>query len=99
MTDSEILSDIRGTLKEIHSDITDVKTEVVELRTIQTIQTTTNETRLRKLEKGVEGNGQPGLKVRVDRLERVAHWSGKLLWVLVPTIIGLIALGIRYSLS
>lgn len=99
MTDSEILSEIQDTLKEIHSDVTDVKGEVIELRTIQTIQTTTNETRLRKLEKGVEGNGQPGLKVRVDRLERVAHWSGKLLWVLVPTILGLIALGVKYSLS
>jgi hypothetical protein len=43
-----------------------------------------------KLVTWIEGNGQPGIKVRIDRLEQAHKTLTRLTWVTVTSVVGAI---------
>lgn len=92
MNDTELLSEIHNTLHKVHTEITEVKTT-------QKLQATITNSRLKKIEGHLEGNGKPGFNIRIDRLERISQWSGKFLWVLIPIFLGLVFFSVKYSFS
>lgn len=87
MSDTELLSEIRNTLQKVHTEITEVKTT-------QKLQAATTNSRLKKIEGHLEGNGKPGFNIRIDRVERIMKWSGKFLWILIPILVGSVISGI-----
>lgn len=55
--------------------------------------------KLDKLVESVDGNGQAGLKLRVDRLEQSRAFASKVLWVLFGATISLLASTVHDKLS
>ena len=43
--------------------------------------------KLDRLDEAIRGNGEPGLKVRIDRLERAEAISSRLLWLITASAV------------
>jgi hypothetical protein len=46
-------------------------------------------TKLDRLDSAIRGNGEPGIKVRLDRLESADAMRSKLMWIIAGSVVSL----------
>lgn len=84
MSDDEFRND----LKEIREGVSDLRLELEKVRQ-QTSRVEPVEKCVERIQYSLNGNGQPGLKTRIDRLENLTRTFLKALWVLFTAIAAL----------
>ena len=52
------------------------------------------QTKLDHLDEAIRGNGEPGIKMRLDRLEQDAKRQSKLIWLIVGAVVTSITSGL-----
>ena len=50
--------------------------------------------KLDRLDEAVRGNGKPGIRLRLDRLEQDAERQGKLIWLVLGAVVTASASGV-----
>lgn len=84
MSDDEVRRD----LKEVRDGINQLHLELVEVRS-QTDRVEKIEKCLERIQYALNGNGVPGMKTRLDRLEQFQRTSAKVLWACVAAVVTL----------
>lgn len=82
--------EFRKDLKEIRDGVADIRLEVEKVRQ-QTSRVEPVEKCVERIQYSLNGNGTPGLKTRLDRLENLTRTMTKALWLLFASIVGLAA--------
>ena len=61
-------------------------------------QTATTE-QISNIEEAIHGNGKPGMRLQIDRLEQIESFRGRLLWLMVGAVIVIVATEIASRLG
>lgn len=67
----------------LQSDVTELKIAFATM----VVETSSMNEKLDKVVHSIEGNGKPGLNLRVDRLEQTGRLRSKVIWLLLAAII------------
>jgi len=76
--------------KSRHEQLSEIQTVVLGLAEIK-LNLATQDKTLGKLDRAVNGNGSPGLIVRMDRAERSLAGYSRFLWLVAGAVVALLA--------